>query len=123
MAYRIACLGVTEQDWRSLGIEALKAYDFEMAKKAFIRIRDLKFLELCDKSQIMHRRKELDETTLAAEVQCYLGKFKEASLMLCKNNDAQKAIEMYTLLRKVSLIYLNIFSSKKQKTLHASTEI
>jgi hypothetical protein len=39
-----------------------------------------------------------------------------------QNNDAQKAIEMYTLLRKVSLICLNIFSSKKQKTLHASTE-
>lgn len=46
MAYKIACLGVTEQDWRSLGIEALKSYEFTMAKKAFVRIRDLKFLEL-----------------------------------------------------------------------------
>lgn len=102
MAYRIACLGVTEQDWRSLGIEALKHYDFEMAKKAFVRIRDLKFLELCEKSQAQHKRKELDETSLAAEVLCYLGKFKEASLLYTKNNMAKKAIEMYTLLRKVN---------------------
>jgi len=99
MAYKIACLGVTEQDWRSLGIEALKNYDFEMAKKAFVRIRDLKFLELVEKSQAQNKRKELDKFSLEAEILCYLGKFKEASLIYTKNNLAKKAIEMYTLLR------------------------
>lgn len=101
MAYKIACLGVTEQDWRSLGIEALKAYDFDMSKKAFARIRDLKFLDLCERSEAAHRRKDLEKISLEAEIMCYLGKFKEASLLLCKNNLPKKAIEIYTLLRKV----------------------
>lgn len=104
MAYRIACLGVTEQDWRSLGIEALEEYNFEMAKKAFIRIRDLKFLELCERSESRFKRKEIDKHTLSAEINCYLGKFKEASLIYTKNNMPAKAIEMYTVLRKVSYI-------------------
>ncbi|CAI2371085.1 unnamed protein product [Moneuplotes crassus] len=100
MAYKIACLGVTEQDWRSLGIEALKANDFDMSKRAFARIRDLKFLDLCEKSENAHRRKDLNKFELEGEILCYLGKFKEASLLLCKNNLAKKAINMYTLLRK-----------------------
>lgn len=102
MAYKVAWLGVTEQDWRSLGIEALKNYDFEMAKKAFVRIRDLKFLELCEMSLSLHKRKEIDKISLESEILCYLGKFKEASLLYTKNNMAKKAIEMYTTLRKVN---------------------
>ena len=31
MAYKIGCLGVTEQDWRALGTESLKAANFDMA--------------------------------------------------------------------------------------------
>ncbi len=50
MAYKIACIGVTEQDWRALGIEALLAKNFFLAKKAFVRIRDLKFIDLTDLS-------------------------------------------------------------------------
>ncbi|RXM91957.1 Intraflagellar transport protein 122-like [Acipenser ruthenus] len=45
-AYQIACLGVTDNDWRELAMEALEGLDFETAKKAFIRIRDLRYLEL-----------------------------------------------------------------------------
>lgn len=33
-AYQIACLGVTESDWRDLAIEALEGLDFDTAKKA-----------------------------------------------------------------------------------------
>lgn len=33
-AYQIACLGVTESDWRDLAIEALEGFDFDTAKKA-----------------------------------------------------------------------------------------
>ena len=48
MAYKIACIGVTEQDWRALGIESLLGKSFFLAKKAFTRIRDLKFIDLTD---------------------------------------------------------------------------
>jgi intraflagellar transport protein 122 len=48
MAYKLACVGVTENDWRSLGIEAMLSKNFVMAKKAFVRIRDLKYIDLCE---------------------------------------------------------------------------
>jgi intraflagellar transport protein 122 len=99
---------VTEQDWRSLGIEALKNYEFNMAKKAFVRIRDLKFIELCERSQAQYKRKEIDKITIEAEIMCYLGKFKEASLLYTKNNLPNKAIEMYTTLRKVIVVFMNL---------------
>uniref|UniRef100_A0A8C8HPU5 Intraflagellar transport protein 122 homolog n=1 Tax=Oncorhynchus tshawytscha TaxID=74940 RepID=A0A8C8HPU5_ONCTS len=45
-AYQIACLGVTDSDWRDLATEALEGLDFDTSKKAFIRVRDLRYLEL-----------------------------------------------------------------------------
>lgn len=32
-AYQIACLGVTDTDWRELAMEALEGLEFETAKK------------------------------------------------------------------------------------------
>lgn len=89
-AYHIACLGVTDSDWRDLGTEALEGLDFDTAKKAsqthanliktsvtnlhillqnsespssklfvffshfqaFIRIRDLRYLELINSIEV-----------------------------------------------------------------------
>ena len=45
-AYQVACLGVTDSDWETLAHEAMEGLDFDTAKKAFIRIRDLRYLEL-----------------------------------------------------------------------------
>lgn len=45
-AYNVACLGVTDGDWEALAHDALEGLDFVTAKKAFIRIRDLRYLEL-----------------------------------------------------------------------------
>ncbi|CAE7873602.1 ift122, partial [Symbiodinium sp. KB8] len=45
-AYRVACLGITDTDWRLLGVSALKAMQLEVARKAFIRIRDVRYIEL-----------------------------------------------------------------------------
>lgn len=35
-AYQIACLGVTDTDWRELAMEALEGLEFETAKKVRI---------------------------------------------------------------------------------------
>lgn len=45
-AYKLACLGVTEGDWRKLAMEALESLELEIAKKAFARLRDLKYIDL-----------------------------------------------------------------------------
>lgn len=46
MAYKVACLGVTDSDWKMLGIAAMQAMKLDIARKSFIRIRDMKFIEL-----------------------------------------------------------------------------
>lgn len=35
-AYQIACLGVTDTDWRELAMEALEGLEFETAKKVSV---------------------------------------------------------------------------------------
>ena len=42
----MACLGVTDTDWETLAHESMEGLDFDTAKKSFIRIRDLRYLEL-----------------------------------------------------------------------------
>ena len=45
-AYQVACLGVTDGDWRLLALDALQNLRFEIARKSFIRIRDMRYIDL-----------------------------------------------------------------------------
>lgn len=47
-AYKIACLGATEADWKLLAMRALRANHLSIAKNAFARLKDTKFLSLID---------------------------------------------------------------------------
>jgi intraflagellar transport protein 122 len=47
-AYRVACLGATEPDWRVLALRALRANQLDVAKSAFGRLKDSKFLHLIE---------------------------------------------------------------------------
>jgi intraflagellar transport protein 122 len=100
MAYKIACIGVTEQDWRALGTEALLAKNFFLAKRAFVKIRDLKFIDLCDLAEQMNNMRNLNENWLIGEILAYQGKYKEAAQHYIKNNLSEKAIDLYTSLKK-----------------------
>jgi len=53
-AQTIACLGVTTGDWETLAHAALEALDVETAKKAFIRIKDLKYLDLISNMEVAY---------------------------------------------------------------------
>ena len=46
MAYKVACLGVTDSDWRLLAMAALKAMKLEVSRQAFIRVRDMRYIDL-----------------------------------------------------------------------------
>jgi hypothetical protein len=45
-AYKVACLGVTQEDWRNLANAALLDLNIEIARKAFIRTQDLLMINL-----------------------------------------------------------------------------
>jgi len=46
-AYRIASLSATASDWKNLASAALLALDTEVARKAFMRLRDHRGIDLC----------------------------------------------------------------------------
>ncbi|XP_052534599.1 intraflagellar transport protein 122 homolog isoform X2 [Tympanuchus pallidicinctus] len=98
-AYQIACLGVTDADWRELAMEALEGLEFETAKKAFTRIRDLRYLELI--SSIEERKKHGENLTelFLADVYAYQGKFHEAAKLYKKSGHESLALDMYSDLR------------------------
>lgn len=100
MAYKLACLGVTEQDWRALGVEALQQKNFRFAKKAFCRIKELKFIDLSELAEQMDKMKNLDDLWLTGEILALQGKHKEAATHYIKNNMIDKAVGLLTSLKK-----------------------
>lgn len=51
-AYEVACLGVTQQDWVTLGQAALSNLELDTARKAFVRTQDLLMLNLIHRMDI-----------------------------------------------------------------------
>ncbi|XP_013990296.1 intraflagellar transport protein 122 homolog isoform X2 [Salmo salar] len=98
-AYQIACLGVTDSDWRDLATEALEGLDFDTAKKAFIRVRDLRYLELINSIEERKKRGESDTELFLADVYAYQGKFHEAARLYKRTGLESRALSMYTDLR------------------------
>uniref|UniRef100_H3DKP0 Intraflagellar transport protein 122 homolog n=1 Tax=Tetraodon nigroviridis TaxID=99883 RepID=H3DKP0_TETNG len=95
-AYQIACLGVTESDWRDLAIEALEGLDFDTAKKAFTRIRDLRYLELIDHIEERKKHGEDKNELFLADIMAYQGKFHEAAKLYKHTGHESKALSMYS---------------------------
>uniref|UniRef100_A0A8B9GZT4 Intraflagellar transport protein 122 homolog n=1 Tax=Astyanax mexicanus TaxID=7994 RepID=A0A8B9GZT4_ASTMX len=98
-AYQIACLGVTDSDWRDLATEALEGLDFDTAKKAFIRVRDLRYLELINSIEERKKRGENNSELFLADVYAYQGKFHEAAKLYKRSGYDNRALTMYTDLR------------------------
>ncbi|XP_078340377.1 intraflagellar transport protein 122 homolog isoform X7 [Crassostrea virginica] len=98
-AYKVACLGVTDGDWEVLAHEALEGLDFDTAKKAFIRIKDLRYLELIHSIEERKKRGENDNMVFLGDIYSYQAKFGEAAKLYKKSGTEQKAMNMYTDLR------------------------
>eukprot|EP00055_Hartaetosiga_balthica_P003201 m.6880 g.6880 ORF g.6880 m.6880 type:complete len:1213 (-) comp2669_c0_seq1:190-3828(-) len=100
-AYETACLGVTETDWRSLAIQALEGLNFDIAKKAFIRVRDMRYLELIH--SIQERKKnstEEPDDVYRAMVYAYQGRFEEAANLFTRADRQREALLMYCNLKQ-----------------------
>ncbi|KAA8590882.1 hypothetical protein FQN60_001825, partial [Etheostoma spectabile] len=127
-AYQIACLGVTDSDWRDLATEALEGLDFDTAKKAnfmsrmaFIRIRDLRYLELINSIEERKKRGENDNELFLADVYAYQGKFHEAAKLYKRTGHESRALSMYTDLRMFD--YAKADWAKSSKEPRAAAEM
>jgi len=102
-AYNVACLGVTESDWRFFGLTALQDMELDVARKAFIRVRDLKFIELVDSIEKARKledpKDEKRNLPHLAKIMAYQGHFQEAAKLLAKYRRVDQAVDMFADLR------------------------
>lgn len=99
-AYMVACLGVTDADWKQLAQESLKALALDVSRKAYVRLRDTRYLDLITRLEAERRQPGHDDQVLIATVLAYQGKLQEAARLFCKANRVERAIDMYSDLRK-----------------------
>lgn len=99
-AYNVACLGVTESDWRDLAMTALLGFSLDIARKAFIRVRDIRFIELLNRIEIARRSPNHDDNIFLADIMAYQGNFDEAAKYYCKAGKPKLAIQMFMDLRE-----------------------
>ena len=105
MAYKVACLGVTETDWRDLGLSALEWNRADIAKRAFIRIRDIhriSFLSIIDQDLVNNRIENGEDRRkfVKAAIHSFHGKYQAAARLYTECRSVEKAMEMFTDLRQ-----------------------
>jgi len=108
-AYRVACLGVTADEWRRLAAQAASALATDVARKAYVRLKELPYVDLI--TSIEHRRRHLqDQPTAAgkapaqdsifqAELMAYQGQHQEAAKAFGRAGQVDLAVQMFTDLR------------------------
>ncbi|RNF17244.1 intraflagellar transport 122-like protein [Trypanosoma conorhini] len=99
-AYRIACLGVTEGDWKMLGMHAMTQLRLDIARRAFIRIHEVKFVELLNRLELERRQGTAKENSendalLMGDIMAYQGRYQEAARYFLRAGQENKAIEMF----------------------------
>lgn len=83
-----------------MALEALEGLNFEIAKNSFIRVRNLRYLELIH--DILERKKRpeyIDDDVFLADIYAYQGKFAKAADLYEKTGNPTKALQMYSDLR------------------------
>ncbi|XP_023209528.1 intraflagellar transport protein 122 homolog [Centruroides sculpturatus] len=101
-AYKVACLGVTENDWKALAHGSLENLNVSVAKQAFIRVRDLLYLQLIGSIEERKKKNESNDVFLG-DIYAAQGKFADAAKLYKKSGNESKAMTMYTDLRKFDL--------------------
>lgn len=98
-AYKVACLGVTESDWRELAIRALTGLNFAIARKSFIRVKDVRYIELLNRIEIAKKSPNHNDQVFLADISAFQGKYDDAATLYCQTGQKRRAIEMYLDLR------------------------
>ena len=101
----MGCLGVTTKDWEQLGFVALEASQLDIARKAFVRTRDYKYLNLIAMFQDMKRQGNVKGGVdiLIGYMNAYQFKYTEAAKAFRKAGQESLAMQMFTDLRMFDL--------------------
>jgi intraflagellar transport protein 122 len=99
----VACLGVPNTDWEGLAQAALEALNFEIARDAYVKVRNLPWLELINDLRERQKRGDIPKEVLQADILAFGGKFKEAARLYQKSGHSNKALQMYSDLRMFDL--------------------
>lgn len=102
-AYQVACLGVSSSDWEGLAQAAVDALQLTVAKNAYVRVRNLPWLQHINEIKERQKRGDVPKEILQADNLAFGGKFKEAARLYQKNGYSNKALAMYTDLRMFDL--------------------
>jgi intraflagellar transport protein 122 len=78
-AYKLACLGVPEGDWRRLAMESLSAVNFDVSRKSFVRLRDMKFINLIQAFEVAKQEGRHNDNVCLGDICAVLGKYSEVS--------------------------------------------
>lgn len=99
----MACLGVPITDWEGLAQAAVDALQLNVAKDAYVRVRNLPWLQHINDIKERQKRAEVPKEVLQADSLAFAGKFKEAARLYQKSGYSNKALDMYTDLRMFDL--------------------
>ncbi|KAJ6643007.1 Intraflagellar transport protein 122 like [Pseudolycoriella hygida] len=95
-AYQVACLGVPINDWEDLAVAAVDALQLQVAKDAYVKVRNLPWLELINDLRERQKRGDVPKEVLQADSLAFAGKFKEAARLYQKSGYSSKALAMYS---------------------------
>jgi len=98
-AYKVACLGVTENDWRLLAMQAIQGMSLQIARKAFIRVRDMRYIELLNRIE-QGRKSGLPDDIFLAEMLAHQGRYQDAARTYARCGRVELAMEMFSDLRQ-----------------------
>ena len=80
-AYQVSCLGVTESDWKRLAMESLENLQLDISKRAFVRNKDLKYMDIVRGIEKAMEKNKLDSDSFMGDIAAYSGKFTDVSLL------------------------------------------
>ncbi|WZN66107.1 intraflagellar transport protein 122 [Chloropicon roscoffensis] len=103
-AYEVACLGVSEEDWKHLGMQALQENQVETARNAFVRICDIKSISLLShvEQELVSSACDLEvaKKLVRAKILAFQGNYQGAARMYAECNRVDCAMEMFSDLRQ-----------------------
>ncbi len=112
-AYMVACLGATQQDWKMIGLAAENSRNFKMARRAYSRMKDLRYVDLLSRIEreraacIPHGHddeagaiKADADADAEAELLAHRGMLLDAAKVWTRSGAADRALDMFVSLKK-----------------------